>query len=326
MRMAVESETRLLPPPLAALLPISVLSSLQKALPPGVLPEEIRLRRDHAASVTAGGVNVRLDAVLTEGEMERLLTAFCGGSLYAHGDTLRQGYLMLPGGVRVGVCGRAAMADGVMTGVTDIAAFSIRVPRALPPVGNEICALLRSFDLCRGVLVYAPPGVGKTTLLRGVTTLAAGGENPLRVAVVDTRGELEQGLDDPALLVDVLSGYPRGAGVEIAARTLSAQLIVCDEIGDLDEAMEIAAVHNSGVPLLASAHAGDLSELLRKPGVRLLHEARCFGAYVRLFRRPDFDFEYHIENWEAADACIEMDGTFSAFAVRGGRGRDRAPL
>ena len=114
MRMAVESETRLLPPPLAALLPISVLSSLQKALPPGVLPEEIRLRRDHAASVTAGGVNVRLDAVLTEGEMERLLTAFCGGSLYAHGDTLRQGYLMLPGGVRVGVCGRAAMAGSTI--------------------------------------------------------------------------------------------------------------------------------------------------------------------------------------------------------------------
>lgn len=324
--MTVFGGERLLPPSLAALLPVAVRSAMEKTLPRGLIPEEIRLRRDHAASVTAGGVNVRLDAVLSGPEMERLLTVFCGGSLYAHGETLRQGYLMLPDGVRVGVCGRAATADGVVTGVTDITAFSIRVPRRLPPVGGEICALLHTFGLCRGVLVYAPPGVGKTTLLRGVITLAAGGENPLRVAVVDTRGELGPGLDDPALLADVLSGYPRGAGVAIAARTLSAQLIVCDEIGDFDEAREIAGVHNSGVPLLASAHANDLAELLAKPGIRLLHEARCFGAYVRLYRRPVFDFTYHIENWEAADACIEMDGAFSAFAVRRERGRDPAPL
>ena len=303
MRMAVLGGRRWLPPALAAVLPDAVLSAMERALPPDVFPEEIRLRRDHDASVTAEGRNIRLDVTLSGREMADLLTAFCGGSLYAHGETLRQGYLLLQGGVRVGVCGHAAIADGMMTGVSDITAFSVRVPRRLPPTGGEICALLRSFRLCRGVLVYAPPGVGKTTLLRGVIALAAGGENPLRVAVVDTRGELEQGLEGPSLLVDILSGYPRGVGVSVAARTLSAQLIVCDEIGDLAEAREIVNAHNSGVPLLASAHAGSLDELLQKPAVRLLHRARCFGAYVRLARRVGFDFDYHIDTWEAADAC-----------------------
>lgn len=303
MHMTIRNETLLLPPVLSALLPASILAAMRQALPPGLFLEEIRLRRDHAASVTAGGANIRLDAVLTAREMTDLLTAFCGGSLYAHGETLRQGYLLLPGGIRVGVCGHAAMADGVMTGVTDITAYSIRVPHTLPPVGGEICDLLRSMRLCRGVLIWSPPGVGKTTLLRGVATLMAGGETPLRVAVVDTRGELEAGLDDPSLLVDVLCGYPRGAGIAMAARTLSAQLIVCDEIGDLDEARAIVNAHNSGVPLVASAHAGNLGELLKKPGIRLLHRARCFGAYVGLSRRPGFDFDYRVENWEAADAC-----------------------
>ena len=160
-------------------------------------------------------------------------------------------------------------------------------------------------SLTRGVLIYGPPAVGKTTLLRSVTALLAGGDRPLRVSVVDTRGELCYGLSSATLLVDLLSGYPKGLGISVAARTLSAELIVCDEIGDLEEAREIAGAHNCGVPLLASAHAAEIGELLARPGLRLLHEAHCFGAYVRLFRRPDaFDFDYRILDWEAADALL----------------------
>ena len=172
-------------------------------------------------------------------------------------------------------------------------------------MGGEIAALLRRLSLTRGVLIYAPPSVGKTTLLRSVAARMAGGEHPLRVAVVDTRGELCYSLGAPSLLLDLLAGYPRGVGLSIAARTLSAQLIVCDEIGDLAEAREIVEAHNCGVPLLASAHAADIRELLARPGMRLLHESRCFGAYVRLFRQPGvFDFAYDILEWEAADELL----------------------
>ena len=91
MRMELNEGACLLPPALSALLPPAVTEAVARALLPGEFPEEIRLRRDHAASVTVGGVNRRLDAVLSAREMAELLTAFCGGSLYAHGDTLRQG-------------------------------------------------------------------------------------------------------------------------------------------------------------------------------------------------------------------------------------------
>ena len=192
-----------------------------------------------------------------------------------------------------------------MTGVNEISSFSIRIPHPAPPIGQEIADLLRQLSLTRGVLIYAPPAVGKTTLLRSVTAQMAGGEHPLRVSVVDTRGELCYGLSSPTLLVDLLSGYPRGLGISVAARTLSAELIVCDEIGDLEEAREIVQAHNCGVPLLASAHAAHVSELLARPGLRLLHEAKCFGAYVGLTRRPGaFDFYYNVVEWEAADALL----------------------
>ena len=142
--------------------------------------------------------------------------------------------------------------------------------------------------------------MGKTTLLRGCVNILSSGASPLRTVVVDTRGELDFAQEGDELCLDVLSGYPRRAGIEIATRSMNAQLIVCDEIGDYEEAMALVSSHNCGVPLIASAHAGSLSELLSRTGIRLLHEAGIFGAYVGIRRAPKMDFSYDVTLWESA--------------------------
>lgn len=305
MQHIVVSPRQLLPSAICGILPPRLCDEIEQTVPAGEVIEELRLRRGRCASITVSGRNIRLSAVLSGVEMDELLLLLCEGSLYAHSETVCQGYIALKGGIRVGLCGRAGLAGAHVTGVSEISAISVRIPHAAPPVGEEIARLLHRQALTRGVLIYAPPAMGKTTVLRSVAVRMAGGENPLRVAVVDTRGELAFSLSSPTLLIDLLSGYPRGLGISIAARTLSAQLIVCDEIGDMNEAKEIVEAHNCGVPLLASAHAADVEELLARPGLRLLHEARCFGAYVRVFRRPGaFEFDYDICDWEAADARL----------------------
>ena len=106
-------------------------------------------------------------------------------------------------------------------------------------------------------------------------------------------------------MLDVLAGYPRGIGISIATRTLSAEVIVCDEIGDLTEAQEILHAHAAGVPLLASAHASGLAELLARPGIRALHDARCFANYVGVSRGDaPFTYRYRITAREDADAFL----------------------
>lgn len=305
MQHIVVSPRRLLPSVIYDILPSHLCDEVELAVPAGEVIEELRLRRGRCASITVSGRNLRLSTVLSGVEMDELLLLLCEGSLYAHSETVCRGYIALNGGIRVGLCGRAGVLGTQVTGVSEISAISVRIPHAAPPIGEEIVSLLYRQSLTRGVLIYAPPAMGKTTVLRSVAVRMAGGESPLRVAVVDTRGELAFSLGSPSLLIDLLSGYPRGLGISIAARTLSAQLIVCDEIGDMNEAKEIVEAHNCGVPLLASAHAADVEELLARPGLRLLHEARCFGAYVRVFRRPGaFEFDYDICEWEDADARL----------------------
>ena len=263
--------------------------------------EEIRLRQGRRASLTLSDKNLMLDTVLDKSEISAVLTGMCQGSLYAFSDTINQGYISLPHGIRVGVCGRAACEDGKIIGVHEISSLSIRIPSRIIDAGEQICSLLKSFDRIRGVLIFAPPGVGKTTLLRAISKKLAIGRDALRTVVIDTRGELSFSNESKDLCLDVLSGYPRRQGIEIATRCLNAEVIICDEIGDYEEAMALVSSHNCGVPLIASAHASSIDELLSRTGIRLLHEAGIFGAYVRIGRKTGMNFTYQIYRREECD-------------------------
>ncbi len=261
--------------------------------------EEIRMRSGRRCSLVVSGKNIMLETVLDGVELNDVLEGMCQGSLYAFSDTINQGYISLPDGVRVGVCGRAGCDGERIIGIYEISSLSVRIPHKSRPLGREICELLYSLERTSGVLVYSPPGIGKTTLLRSVAyMLASGGfgvgRDPLRTVVIDTRGELAFASEGRDLCLDVLSGYPRRIGIEIATRCLNAEVIICDEIGDYEEAMSLVASHNCGVPLIASAHAGSVEQLLSRTGLRLLHEAKIFGAYVGLRRDGAGGFIYDI--------------------------------
>ena len=275
----------------------------------GLNVEEIRLRCERVSSLTANGKNTVMQTILTREEIDRFFKTVCEGSLYAHSDTINNGYITLDGGIRIGICGRAATVNEKIHGVYDISSMNIRIPHAVKRVGEPICRMLRSYIGCRGVLIYSPPGEGKTTLLRAVSASMAGGQMPLRVAVIDTRGELSFSLFDEGLCIDLFSGYPRGVGIEIATRTMNAQLMVCDEIGDVSEAEAIIAAQNCGVPFLASAHADSIDALLRRTGIAMLHEAHVFGCYAGIKRRGEGDFTYTFTDWEEADAILQSCGS-----------------
>lgn len=269
------------------------------------LLEEIRIRRERQAYIVAGGRNILIDIIASEAEINDILLAMCHGSLYAYRDTISRGYISLGGGVRVGIIGRAGVEGGEVVGIYDISELSIRLPNRIDVKCGEILDVIRKGGGASSTLIYAPPGEGKTTLLRALIKKLSSGRDALRTCVIDTRDELCFDMRDKSMLVAILSGYPRRLGIEIATRSMNAQVIVCDELGDESDASAIIDSQIAGVAMIASCHGSSLSDIFSHTGIARLHSAAIFDHYIGIRRSDDLGFLYDINSREEADGYIK---------------------
>lgn len=272
--------------------------------------EEIRLRKDKRVYLTVGVAgrkrNLVTNITLSGDDITKIFGRMCDGSLYAYSESIVKGYISLPSGVRVGVCGRAAVEKERIFGVYDISALNIRIPRTDIRVDAEIFSLVKkTVKLGRGVLIFSPPAQGKTTCLRSLAYELASGESPMRVSAVDTRSELSFMPNNDLLSLDLLVGYPKAEGIRIATLFMNPEVIICDEIGTDEEARAIADAQNCGVPLIASAHGSTLDSLMLKKGIRELHSSCAFGAYISLRIGAGGGFGYISYGWEEAQRAFE---------------------
>lgn len=278
------TERTLLPQIVEACLPIHIGERLYTLAGSGRICaadiNELRLRAGRPATVTCEGENIPLGVSVTAAELAECAARLCHGSVYAHGDTIRKGYIQAGDGIRVGVCGTLA-ADG--RAVREITSLNIRIPHIIRGAGERVLKLCYESPRIKSLLIYSAPGIGKTTVLRELA-VRLGGEHLKRTVLIDSRGELYISEMLDGTLCDVLIGYSKAEGIEIAARTLSPEVIICDEIGDLDEVRQMLSSAGTGVPIIASAHASDIKELLFRPNIRMLHENRIFDGYAGISR------------------------------------------
>ena len=261
---------------------------------------EIRLRAGRVCSLTVDGRNLPLGVYTSPRELEQVLHACCRGSVYAFSESLREGFLHI-GACRVGVAGRAVIEAGTVVGVDAVTSLVFRMPHRVRGAADTAVRVFEELGGKQGILVYAPPGVGKTTLLCDFAAQLSLGVRARRVAVIDSRGELGGLLGDKDALVDILSEYPKAEGIEIATRTLSPEVIICDEIGGFEEAQSILSVQSCGVPLVASAHGDSFLSVRSRAPVRMLLECGIFGACLGIFKQGG-RYEYKVEYIKGGDA------------------------
>lgn len=239
---------------------------------------EIRLRADGISSIIVHGVGYPLFYRVSFGELEDTLSRLSGGAVYAHRESVSRGYIVVSG-MRVGVSG-VARYDGDSMGVGEVSSLVFRVGGAECGFAEELYRAWRGRGM-PNMLVIAPPLGGKTTALRSLVGYIGRGRSQVRVVAVDERCEFDPN-DYGDSGVDILRGYRRAVGIEVAYRTMSAEVIVTDEVADISEAEALLSAHGAGVRLICSAHASSRADIFKRKCLAPLLDAGVFGCVAVL--------------------------------------------
>lgn len=249
--------------------------------------------RELSLTSSADGAEKRYRVTLQD--IAEMLNYISNYSLYAYKEELRQGYITIEGGHRIGLAGCVAMEQGKIAGLAHISFLNIRIAHEKRDCAKSILPFIRDKDSIYNTLFVSKPGAGKTTFLRDSIRLLSEGDEEcpgLKVCVVDERAEIAAchlGVpqNDLGPRTDVLCGCGKSEGMQMLLRAMSPQVLAVDELGSEQDFRAVEQAVFSGSRVLGTIHAGDVGELIEKPYLRRWMEKGVFGRYIQIAREAD---------------------------------------
>ncbi len=265
--------------------------------------QEIRLRvaaplmlvyRNEEYYLTGSGdISKKLEEAyhITKNELKETMEYMSNYSLYAFEEELKQGFLTVQGGHRIGIAGKTILDESGIKTMKYISFINIRLSHQVKGCASPILPFVykNQREVCH-TLIISPPRCGKTTLLRDLIRQISDGSREfegMNVGVVDERSEIGacyQGApqNDLGIRTDILDCCPKAKGMMMLIRTMSPRVIAVDEVGSREDLDAIEYVMNCGCKLIATVHGSSIEDLRQKPVLRTLLEERIFERYIVL--------------------------------------------
>uniref|UniRef100_UPI000553828D stage III sporulation protein AA n=1 Tax=Caldanaerobius polysaccharolyticus TaxID=44256 RepID=UPI000553828D len=261
--------------------------------------EEIRLREGRPISVCAGNRIYHLDSsghvvsaqeayIVERKDIETIVQLISNYSIYAFEDELKNGFITIRGGHRVGLTGKVIMDGGQIKTQKYISCVNVRITKEFRGIAENLMRYIMASGRIKNTLIVSPPRCGKTTLLRDIgRNISWMGFN---VGIVDERSEIagcHNGVPqrDVGPNTDVLDGCPKDVGIMLMIRAMSPAVIITDEIGGDGDIKAICECLKAGVSIITSVHGYGVDDVKSRPALRGVFENALFDRYIILSSR-----------------------------------------
>ena len=254
--------------------------------------QEIRIKINKPIIYEVGMKEVISSYIVTQEDLKGILQRMSEFSIYAFEEEIKRGYITIKGGHRIGICGRCIIENNKIKTIRDIASLNIRICREIIGCANKIMPYIIQNHHIDNTIIISPPKCGKTTLLRDIArNLSNGMEkydyNGQKVCIIDERSEIGacyKGMPQMrvGIRTDVLDGSPKSEGIMMAIRSMSPEVIICDEIGTYDDMDSIIMALNSGINLITTIHGFGIEDLFRRNVFKKLIDNKVFKKAIVL--------------------------------------------
>lgn len=278
--------------------------------------QEIRLRINKYLQCYLGNEEIIVDYIVTEEDLKIILQRMSNYSIYAFEEEIKNGYITIRGGHRVGICGTCVMEDNKIKTIKNVASINIRICRQIKGCSDEILKFITEKDKVLNTIIISPPKCGKTTLIRDISRNLSNGtkKNAVNIfgkklCIIDERSEIagcSNGIPqmDVGIRTDVFDSCLKSEGTIMAIRSMAPDVIVCDEIGTHKDVESILVALNSGVNLITTIHGAGIEDLYMRGVFKEVLENNVFKRAIVLSNTKKvgeikyiYDFDKKVKLW-----------------------------
>lgn len=262
--------------------------------------EEIRLRIKKPIIIKNSIGNKLLIHIVSKEELLETFQKVCEQSIYSYQKQICEGFITIKGGHRVGITGSCVIENEKIININYISSLNFRIAREKKDVSNSIIKYIVNENDVYNTLIISKPGCGKTTILRDLVRKISAKKT---CGIVDERGEIAamyKGVpqNDIGILSDVMDNCTKSEGMKMLIRSMSPEVIICDEIGSKQDIEAINYAMCSGVKGIFTAHGDSLDEILLNEQIKQLLEKYIIQTIIILNdkKRGEIKRIYKLEN------------------------------